>query len=138
MLVSWVLWWRFWHLEPLKCHCRGPHNPVLWRLEFVVLHIIIFSWLFLPLHFLTFPTSWKFCDITSATSMYHLAILDMKLHKSIILNTTWPSSSKKHNTRWCLVIRNRCILTDYKIKINTNKYLKGIIVTTCIIKKWYI
>ena len=54
LLVSWVLWWRFWHLEPLKCHCRGPHNPVLWRLEFVVLHIILFSWLFFTSLFLYF------------------------------------------------------------------------------------
>ena len=49
-------------------------------------------------YFISLPQ--KCCHITSEeTSMFHLAILDTKLHKSIILDMTLPSSSKKHNTR---------------------------------------
>ena len=99
---------------------EGPtiHYPVLWRLEFVVLYIIIFSWLFLPLHFLTFSTSWTFCDITSTPSLYHSAILDTKLHKSI-LNMTW--TPKIHNNRICLVIKNWCMLLNIVSVIHYKK-----------------
>ena len=52
--------------------------------------------------------------------MYHLAILDTKLHKSI-LNTTWTPSSKIHNTRICLVIKNWCMLLNIVSVIHYKK-----------------
>ena len=110
----WLLWWRFLTTRTLEMSLqRAPLSTILYYDDWnLLLYILLyFHDYFLPLYFLTFPTSWKFCDITSTTSLYHSAILDTKLHKSI-LNTTWTPSSKIHNNRICFVIKIRCMLLN--------------------------
>ena len=83
--------------------------------NYFILLTIFFTCLILYFSYLI-----KCCHITSETSMFHLAILDTKLHKSI-LNTTWTPSSKIHNNRICLVIKNWCMLLNIVSVIHYKK-----------------
>ena len=78
----------------------------IWLTVFFTCLILYFSYLI------------KCCPITSETSMFNSAILDTRLHKSI-LNTTW--TPKIHNNRICLVIKNWCMLLNIVSVIHYKK-----------------
>ena len=59
----------------LEMSLQTAPSPLLWRLQFLVLHVILYSWVYIFISlFLYFSYLMKCCDIIWATSMCHRVI----------------------------------------------------------------